>query len=209
MQLERDPLDAVLGGEPRQLLPEGDRLGPLALEEGERVVRPRVPDPVHGGRAGPVAGRAGHRDDLVDAEQAGEPDRPLDARALLVADHRVEREARAVEGRDAQSAIREGPGEGGALPGVRQQLHRVRVGLVRGPADGDLDRGRADVRREVEGGLERQARHRVGEEAEVHPVRLLMGRRRGRDQPTPKIRLRAIAPLGSRSSSARPATPRS
>ena len=170
MQLEGDPPDPVLVGEAGHLAPERDRRVPLSLEERDGVRGPRIPDPVDGRRAGPVARTAGHRDDLVDLEQLGQPDRLLDAPALLLADHRVEREARAVQRGDAQAATRERVTEPRPCPTIREQRRGIRVGHLGRPANGDLDRGRADVHGQVQGGLERRLGHGVGEQAKVHRV---------------------------------------
>jgi hypothetical protein len=48
VKLEGDPLDAVLGGEPDHRAPEGDGRLPLAFPERHGVLRPGIPDEVHG-----------------------------------------------------------------------------------------------------------------------------------------------------------------
>ena len=104
VQLERDPLDAVVPCVYGHRLPERDRLVPLAPEQSRLVIGPGRPDPVEGRAPRPVSRATGHRHDLVDAEPTGQFDGLPDELDMSGPNDRVEWPRRAVEGGDRQPA---------------------------------------------------------------------------------------------------------
>ena len=118
---------------------------------------------------------------------------------MLLAKDGVERPRRTVQGRDPQTPAREGIGEGLPPCGVAQEVVDPKVRGARLAADGDLDAASADFGREVEGSLEREVLDRIGVEAEFHRLSYW----------TPNRRRRRMGLQSGRSSSRRPATPRS
>src|SRR6476660_9464846 len=89
---------------------------------------------------------------------------------MLLANHRVERPGRAVDGRDAQSAVGERAHETVACRNVGEELSHTQVWGRRLTADGDLDATRADAGGQVQRGLERELRHRIRIETQLHRV---------------------------------------
>jgi hypothetical protein len=109
VHLDGDP-NVVLPGQRVDLLPELDRDTPLVVEHVHVDAVPRVHDPGGVLRVRIGAGRAGHGDDVLDAEQARELDGAAQVVGVLGPDagQRVERIAVAVEAGELHPAVAEG-----------------------------------------------------------------------------------------------------
>ena len=140
--------------------------GPQAL-----VVVARRPEPEDADRpACPAAGAARHRDDAVDAEHAGELDRPAQRglRFLPRRRIRVERVTRRVHGREGQPELAEVAGEHLALGGIRQKPIEVEVRARAPRADAHLDVRDAVLHAPRERVAAGQVLQPVGEQADPH-----------------------------------------